>query len=139
MEASAETIMPSQWLDLHASDNGEASPLRRLYLAVLADAVRCVTGHAYSESSGKHRRRHRAISEKECREWLRSDSDAPFGFLTTCAVLGIDPAWMRAGLREWLARRGQLEGMRRSPVHQEQERRIVANRPRHDRPRRVAR
>ena len=32
METNADTIMPSQWIDLHASDNDTASPLRRICL-----------------------------------------------------------------------------------------------------------
>ena len=128
MEINADTIMPSQWIDLHASDNDTASPLRRLYLALLADALRCLEGE---------RRRKYGLVAREAHTWLFHAFDGPFSFDTTCQVLGLDAAWMRAGLRKWLAGGGQLEGMRRSRVHPE--RRIVANRPRHDRTRRKAR
>jgi hypothetical protein len=120
MEINADTLMPSQWVDIHQSDNREASPLKRLHFAILTDAVRCLEGA---------RRRKYGLVAREAHTWLFHPLDGPFSFDTTCAVLGIDAAWMRAGLREWLARGGQLEGCRRSPGLGQ---RIAENRRRHD-------
>ena len=121
MEINAETIMLSQWIDLHRGENDTASPLRRLYLAVLADALRCLEGE---------RRRKYPLCAREAHTWLFHAFDGPFSFDTTCQVLGIDAAWMRAGVKEWLAGGGQLEACRRSPGLGQ---RMAAVRGRHDR------
>jgi hypothetical protein len=76
-------------------------PEHRLMLAVLEDAVRAYqTGCA---SDGGERRLH----FRETADWFASDdTEWPFSFVTICQHLGIEPEYVRAGLRRWRARHG---------------------------------
>jgi hypothetical protein len=69
-------------------------PEHRLMLAVLEDAV-----HAYQtgcESYGGERR----FNFRETAEWFAADdTEWPFCFVTICQHLGIEPEYIRAGLR----------------------------------------
>jgi hypothetical protein len=89
-------------------------PLKRLMLAVLADAVRCYqTGF---DTRATFRRR----AFLEARQWLfGAGTDGAFSFENVCYVLDITPDYLRQMLRNWRARR--LRGtsvpvVRRSPV-----------------------
>ena len=74
-------------------------PEHRLMLAVLEDAV-----HAYQTgcaSYGGERRFH----FRETAEWFASDdTEWPFSFVAICQHLGIEPEYIRAGLRRWRGR-----------------------------------
>jgi hypothetical protein len=74
-------------------------PEHRLMLAVLEDAV-----HAYQTgcaSYGGERRFH----FRETAEWFAShDTELPFSFAAICQHLGIEPDYIRAGLRRWRER-----------------------------------
>jgi len=77
----------------------------RLLVAVLEDAVHCFQQHA----SATGRRGRRLFGEVE--RWFMDESAAPasngnaprFSFEYICSVLGLDPAWLRQGLRRWRA------------------------------------
>ena len=112
-QSESGSILPSQFFDgRKKKEAGE--PLKRLMLAVLADAVRC-----YQTGLDK-----RAISRRraflEAQQWLfGAGTDGAFSFENACYVLDITPDYLRQMLRNWRARR--LGGtcvpvVRRSPV-----------------------
>jgi hypothetical protein len=72
--------------------------------AVLADALECFQkGLVY-----QGRRVQRLALEAE--EWLFSDDARwPFSFVSICAVLGLEPAYLRRGLRRWRQGRPKAE------------------------------
>ena len=71
-------------------------PERELMLAVLEDAIVCFQKYAFARD-GKGRRlfldAQRWIVEKDC-NW-------PFSFENICFHLGMDPSYIRGGLRRW--------------------------------------
>ena len=70
----------------------------RLMVAILEDAVSI---HVKSLSGGCVTRR----DVREAREWLASrDRSLPFGFESICDVLGLDPSYIRRGVRAARAR-----------------------------------
>ena len=107
------SIRPSQCFDGRKKKQA-VEPLKRLMLAVLADAVRCYqTGFDT-----------RAISRRraflEAKEWLfDARAGGPFSFENVCCVLDITPDYLRQMLRNWRARRlggACVPVVRRSPV-----------------------
>ena len=67
--------------------------------AVLEDAIR-----VFRKNAGVHTTRARRLFD-ETAEWFESsDVSWPFSFENICDVLVLDPAWIRAQLRRWLAR-----------------------------------
>jgi hypothetical protein len=90
-------------------------PIKRLMLAVLEDALNCLDKHA----NAKHGDCLRIYREAE--QWFyRNYDDSIFSFSTVCETLGIEPNYLRSGLRKW---RGTQSGGRnenrlgpRSPV-----------------------
>jgi len=90
-----ETILPSQFFDRIQID-ASLQPEKRLMLAVLEDAVG--TFQKYVAATG--RRGQRLFNEAE--EWFSSEpGEWPFAFESICEALGLEPAYIRAGLRRW--------------------------------------
>ena len=109
-----DVITPEQFYDMRRDDSAIA-PVKRLMMAVLEDALRCFQNNA--DAKGGPRKRLFADAE----QWLCGEvGDGPFSFETVCETLGIEPQFLRAGLKEW--RNQQLAGVstrrlaRRSPV-----------------------
>jgi hypothetical protein len=70
--------------------------MKRLMLAVLEDALRCL--QTYTESPNPVHRK--AFAEAET--WiLDRKAQGPFAFGVICDVLGIEPNRLRDGIREW--------------------------------------
>jgi hypothetical protein len=70
-----------------------------LMRAVLGDALHCL--QRYSRQSGRRAQR----LTREAEAWFFTD--APhwvFSFVSICAVLGLDPAYLRRGLLQWRQR-----------------------------------
>jgi hypothetical protein len=69
---------------------------KRLMLAVLEDAVKC-----YQDNAGTaHPKGKKLFHETE--QWIfETDSDWLFSFENVCALLGLDPEYLRAGLLRW--------------------------------------
>ena len=87
--------------DLSSVRDTETHPEHRLMLAVLEDAV--MTYRAGLNSHNPLRRRYM----NEVEEWLRCrESDSPFSFECICETLGLDPGYIRAGLRQLQRRSG---------------------------------
>jgi hypothetical protein len=109
-----DVITPEQFYDSRHDDSAIA-PVKRLMMAVLEDALRCFQNN----SNAKNGPRKRLFAEAE--QWLCGETgDGPFSFDTVCETLGIEPEFLRGGLRQW--REQQLTGVsarrlaRRSPV-----------------------
>jgi hypothetical protein len=97
-----ETVLPSQFFERVHID-ASLQPEKRLMLAVLEDAVG--TFQKYADAPG--RRAHRLFTEAE--EWFDSEETAwPYSFVNICQSLGLEPVYVRSGLRRWRA--GQRGG-----------------------------
>lgn len=109
-----DAITPKQYFE-GARNNWDMRPVKRLMLAVLEDGLHCFQTYAGAKRGIKRQ----IFVETE--GWFADRrADGPFAFETICHTLGIDPDFMRKGLRNW--RRQQLNGMnpprlaRRAPV-----------------------
>lgn len=88
-------LTPDQYYD-ERRDDSVLRPIKRLMLAILEDALRCIQRHADARS-GACRRMYR-----EAEQWLCSESgNALFSFTMVCETLGIEPKYLRSGLRQW--------------------------------------
>lgn len=87
-----EVILPSQYF--HATQ-ADISPVQRLLLAVLEDAIECAMNLGGSRRVMRLRR--------EAQHWiLHTDVVAPLTFEEVCGALNIEPDYLRAGLTRWL-------------------------------------
>ena len=107
-------LTPDQYYD-ERRDDSALRPIKRLMLAILEDALRCL--HKYADAKNGARRR----MYREAELWLGGDGgNAIFSFTVVCETLGIEPEYLRSGLRQWRKTEprgdgGQRVG-RRSPV-----------------------
>ena len=93
-----ETVLPVQF---HGQPLGGAriQPEKRLQAAVLDDAVLVYQRHAVDERS------RRRIVFVELEAWFASDAaEGPFAFVAICDSLGLDPEYIRRGVRQSRAR-----------------------------------
>jgi hypothetical protein len=109
-----DVLTPEQFYDSRRDDSS-IRPVKKLMMAILEDALRCFQNNADAKSGA----RKRLFNEAE--QWLCGEGGTgPFAFETVCETLGIEPQFLRSGLREW--RSQQLAGIstrrlaRRSPV-----------------------
>ncbi|MGH7813190.1 MAG: hypothetical protein ACREQI_04215 [Candidatus Binataceae bacterium] len=109
-----DILTPEQFYDSRRDDSS-IRPVKKLMMAILEDALRCFQNNA--DAKGGTRKR----LFQEAEQWLCGEGgDGPFSFETVCETLGIEPSFLRNGLREW--RGQQLAGTalrrlaRRSPV-----------------------
>ena len=107
-------LTPEQYYD-ERRDDSALRPIKRLMLAILEDALRCMHKHAGAKNGGRRR------MYREAEQWLCGESgNAIFSFTVVCETLGIEPEYLRSGLRHW--RETELRGEsgqrvgRRSPV-----------------------
>jgi len=95
---SSSVILPAQFYGSAAgldTTRGETA-LRR---AVLEDAIGCFQ----KQTVNSGRRAQRLAREAEA--WLfANDYNWPFSFVNICAVLGLDPEYIRMGLKRWRQR-----------------------------------
>jgi hypothetical protein len=93
-----DVVLPSQYFN--GNRGGVAQePEYRLVLAVLEDAVHCFLKYRFSTDGPG-----RELFE-DTREWIDSDDRQwPFSYENICAILGIDPDYVRDGLRQWETR-----------------------------------
>ena len=98
VQVEPEIVLPEQFENL---GRRWTQPEHRLMLAVLEDSV-----HAYQTgcaSCGGERR----LQFRETAEWFASDDTGwPFSFVAICQHFGIEPEYVRAGLRRWRERHG---------------------------------
>lgn len=75
-------------------------PEKHLLLAILEDALACYRKNVFARTAKKQ-----AVF-RDAEEWIFAQDDERFlGFETVCSVLGIEPSYLRRGLREWKSRR----------------------------------
>ena len=92
---SSATILPLQFCEL-LQRSAARSPEISLMAAVLHDAIR-----SHCKSNGSRRMRSRKLFG-ETSEWFASRDDGwPFAFENICAVLGLEPEWIRRVLSRW--------------------------------------
>ena len=91
-----DALMPGQYYEGKRRDDPATGAIKRLMLAVLEDALRCL--QTYAEARTPIRRR----MFVEAQAWI-SDRTArgPFAFEAVCDALGIEPTHLREGIREW--------------------------------------
>ena len=91
-------ILPAQ-LEDRPLGGARIQPEKRLQVAVLTDAVA-----TFRRLDGvENPQARRLFAEAEA--WFASDeADGPFTFVTVCDSLGLDPTYIRRGLREWRPR-----------------------------------
>ena len=88
-----DVVLPSQERSARID---AAAPEKRLMLATLADAV-----FTFRRTARVDNVRARRLFVETAR-WFESPSTAePFAFLTICDTLGLDPQYIRGGLRQW--------------------------------------
>jgi hypothetical protein len=90
----AAAVLPAQFYEVPSRDplRGEAALMR----AVLIDAVACLHPPAGTPSPHARRLAH------EAQQWFLAEDDRwPFSFVNICAVLRLDPEYLRRGLRGW--------------------------------------
>ena len=91
-----DVILPFQFYDRERCTDA-AMPIRRLMLAVLTDALDCLSGRAI-DAPGRARQQE-AI---RAAEWVALDSDMYlFSFNSVCGTLGIDSDALREALKSW--------------------------------------
>jgi hypothetical protein len=85
-------------------------PEKHLMHAVLEDAINMFQLHL----SAKTRQQRRLFLDAQTWIWAKQD-DWPFSFENICAVLGLDPQFLRNGLSRWRDRYERESGGR--PLH----------------------
>jgi hypothetical protein len=100
-----ELVLPEQFFSSLAKQP-EIESERRLMLAVLEDAVSCYQRFALARDA-------RGRNEfEEARAWIEStEREWPYSYENICEVLGLNPSYIREGLR----RRGPL-GTRKTQI-----------------------
>jgi hypothetical protein len=86
-------VLPAQFFSLSRHQfKGEAA----LMYAVLEDAFNCFIKQFVEQGPTVQR------LAQEAEEWFFADDERwPFSFINVCGVLGLDPAYVRKGLRRW--------------------------------------
>jgi hypothetical protein len=106
--AIPDLVTPEQYYDGVRTRHPGTEAIRRLMLAVLEDALRCLQMRA----NGRRPVERRAMAEAE--RWIfERGLQGPFTFESVCETLGIHPDHLRDGIRQW---RLQLSGVRNSTV-----------------------
>jgi hypothetical protein len=104
---SSAGVFPEQFFALQSRSCTE-HPEVALMRAVLADALVC-----FQRGFARKGRRVQRLAQ-EAEAWFLKDDDRwPFSFVSICAVLGLEPSYIRRGLRRWS--QGSSETMQRVP------------------------
>ncbi len=75
-------------------------PEKHLLLAILEDALACYRKNLFARTAKKQ------AAYRDAEEWIFATDDERFlSFESVCGVLGIEPSYLRRGLREWKARK----------------------------------
>jgi hypothetical protein len=107
---SPDPVASLRYDETRVSRSGAAKDLalRRLMLAVLADAIGCLQAHFSKPSRTNEARFH------EAEEWIASDDEGPFSFNTVCEGLGLDANSLRKRLLRW--KQEQMQGKPLNPA-----------------------
>ena len=110
---ATDAMLLTQFNDMRRS--GGDKPIKKLWIAVLEDGIRCFLGEGKTLHYFADPRTRRARLSIEARDWIfDKEATGPFSFNVLCDALGIDQSY----LRERLARMDEerLQIPRRSPV-----------------------
>lgn len=95
-----DTILPSQFFSAMRKKVPQEAEYR-LMVAVLEDAIDCFQKHCHARDA-----KARQLFE-DAERWVSSDDRTwPFSFINICELLGLNPAYIREGLKLWKERRG---------------------------------
>lgn len=101
--SGSDVLLPSQYYD---KDKATRTPIGRLMLAILEDALRCLQRRGMGTRSN--------LAAEEAYDWLYGAGTGIFSFDGVCDYLGIEPEYLRKGLKDWdgarLARRAAVNG-----------------------------
>lgn len=107
-----DVLTPSQFHGGVRTQHPQAHAMKRLMLAVLEDALRCL--QTYIESRNQVDRK--AFAEAET--WiLDRKAQGPFAFDTICEALEIQPGHLRDGIRQWCTQLSNGPDSRRLQRH----------------------
>jgi hypothetical protein len=96
---SVGVVLPEQFQEVPIGPRRQGPEARLLY-AVLEDALWCFQ-QQFLPRYGNERR-----LAREAEIWFFSNtSDWPFSFVRICDVLGLEPEYLRRGLRQWYQQR----------------------------------
>jgi hypothetical protein len=98
---AARVLTPALLLPVQVAHSPAEHWLRRLCLAILADALACLEGKGPLRYKGDHGEVARRM--REAWEWVESEAEYCFSFSTVCAVLNLDAQAVRRRLRLCLA------------------------------------
>jgi hypothetical protein len=91
-----DALMPSQYFEGGQRDDPATAAIKRLMLAVLEDALRCL--QTYADARTPVRRR----MFFEAQTWIADRTGCgPFAFEAICEALGIEHRRLRDGIRQW--------------------------------------
>jgi hypothetical protein len=88
-----DAILPAQFYSMFKCSQYK-EPERRLMVAVLEDAVSCLSMNP-RDCNLRQRKQY-----EEAKQWVRAEEDSEwiFSFRNICEVLGMDPSYLRRGL-----------------------------------------
>ncbi|MGH7886967.1 MAG: hypothetical protein ACREPG_03810 [Candidatus Binatia bacterium] len=93
-----DTLLPEQYLDTFRRKL-HLEPEKKLMLAILDDGIACFQKYVFARD-GKGRALFR-----EAETWVEEKGgEAVFSFDSVCESLGLDPDYLRRGMRTWKAR-----------------------------------
>jgi hypothetical protein len=130
-----DTLLPEQYLDTFRRKL-HLEPEKKLMLAVLEDAIACYQKHLFArDGKGK-------ALFLEAEAWVEQKSgEGVFSFDSVCEILGLDPEYLRRGIREWktraLAQTAQAKIYKLTPRARTKNRRMAVARRSAQRLRRV--
>jgi hypothetical protein len=104
-----DTLLPEQFLDTFRRKQ-HLEPEKKLMLAILEDGIACFQKYLHARD-GKGKSLFR-----EAETWVLEKGDGVFSFDSVCAVLSLDPDYLRRGLAEW--KQAALEEQSKAKVYQ---------------------
>lgn len=88
-------MLPTQY-SVRIRGRGPQEAEFNLVLALLEDAIHCFKKYRFAKAASARE------LYVEARDWFDSnDRTWPFSFENVCMILGIDPDYLRQGLRRW--------------------------------------
>ena len=93
-----DVLLAEQYID-NFRRKTPLEPEKALLLAVLEDGIRCFQDNILPRNKKKQ------MLFEEAEAWLfGNESNGVFSFVSVCALLGLDPGYIRRGLRQWQER-----------------------------------
>lgn len=108
-----DTLLPEQYLDTYRRKL-HLEPEKKLMLAILEDAIACFQKYVFARDGKGMTLFH------EAETWVEErDGQGVFSFDSICELLGLDPEYLRRGVRQWkaqaLAQQNQTKVYRLAP------------------------